>query len=233
MKKKINSLSILFPVYKDSKTVKIMIEKSQNLVNKFNIDYEIIIVNDNCPHGSGKIAEELSLTDKNIKVINHEKNMGYGQALKTGLNACSKDWVLQTDGDNQYDLNDFENMLKIFHNYDCIITFRYKKIYQSYRIFISWVYNKIIQFLFNSKFRDISTGLRLIKLEALKNIKLTSNSSFIGAEISIKLMLSGFQVGEMGITTYPRKFGKSSIITFKGIFETIIDLIKVRKDIFS
>ena len=233
MQKKINSLSILFPVYKDSKTVELMISKSLSLIENKNYDYEIIIVNDCCPENSGLIAEKLSMSNKNIRVINHDKNLGYGQALRTGFESCTKDWILQTDGDNQYDLFDFENMIKIIHNYDCIITFRYKKIYQSYRIFISWFYNKIVQYLFRSEFRDISTGLRLINREALKSINLTSTSSFIGAEIAIRLMLKGYQVGEMGITTYPRKFGSSSIITLKSIFKTFVDMLKVRKNIFS
>ena len=167
-----------------------------------------------------------------IKLVTHERNKGYGESIKSGLKLCSKSWVLQTDGDNQYDIYDFKKMSKIVHNYDCIITFRYKKIYSSSRIFISWVYNKVIQFLFNSKFRDISTGLRLINNAALKDINLTSKNAFIGAEIAIKLMLKGYQVGEMGISTYPRKFGVSTIITLQNILKTIQDINQVRKEIF-
>ena len=233
MVNKINSLSIVFPVYKDANTVELMIQKSIYLVNKFHLDYEIIIVNDCCPDGSGKIAELYASQNKNIVIINHDINHGYGKALISAFNSSTKEWILQTDGDNQYNLNDFEEMMKIVHNYDCIITFRYKKIYQSYRIFISWFYNRLVQFLFKSKFRDISTGLRLIRRETLKNIRLISSSSFIGAEIAIRLMFKGYSIGEMGITTYPRKFGSSSIITLKNIYYTIKDLFKVKKDIFK
>ena len=124
-------------------------------------------------------------------------------------------------------------MLKIIHNYDCLITFRYKKIYQSYRIFISWFYNKLIRFFFNTRFRDISTGLRLINKDALSDVTLDSNSSFIVAELAIRLMLKGYQVGEIGITTYPRKFGKSGIVTIKSILHTIKDLIALYKKLFK
>jgi len=230
---KIESLSIVFPVYKDNKTIETLIKKSILLCESLLIDYEIIIVNDCCPDGSGKIAEQYAKTNSRIKLITHETNLGYGEAIKSGLKLCSKDWILQTDGDNQYDINDFKEMLKIIHNYDCIITFRYKKIYSSLRILISWVYNKFIQILFNSKFRDISTGLRLIKREAIQNIRLESSNAFVGAEIAIKLMLKGYQVGEMGISTYPREFGVSTIITFKNILNTIKDIIKIRKKIFK
>ena len=59
LENKINSLSIIFPVYKDSATVEKMIIKSNNLISKYNLDSEIVVVNDCCPEGSGKIAVEL------------------------------------------------------------------------------------------------------------------------------------------------------------------------------
>lgn len=232
MRNKISSLSILFPVYKDSKTIDVLIKKSISLCDELNLDYEIVIVDDCCPEKSGEIARSHMENNNKIKLVTHETNKGYGESIKSGLKLCTKNWILQTDGDNQYDVYDLKKMLKIVHNYDCIITFRYKKIYSSFRIFISWVYNKVIQFLFNSKFRDISTGLRLINNEALKDINLTSKNAFIGAEIAIKLMLKGYQVGEMGISTYPRQFGVSTIITLQNIFKTIQDINQVRKEIF-
>ncbi len=233
MKNKISSLSILFPVYKDSKTIEILIKKSVSLCEELSLDYELIIVDDCCPENSGAIAKNYMKYNDKIKLITHDINKGYGESIKSGLKICSKDWILQTDGDNQYDIYDFKKMSKIIHNYDCIITFRYKKIYSSSRIFISWIYNKLIQLLFKSNFRDISTGLRLIKKDTLQNIELSSQNAFVGAEIAIKLMLKGYQVGEMGISTYPREFGTSTIITLRNIINTVKDIIKVRREIFK
>ncbi len=233
MKTVIKSLSVLFPVYNDKEAIEVMVNKSQELINNFQIPSEIIIVNDGCKFGSGQEAERLAKKYNNIVVINNINNEGYGSAIKKGIKAAKYDWILQTDGDNQYDLNDFHQMNKIIHNYDCLITFRYKKIYESHRIFISWFYNKVIQFIFKSNFRDVSTGLRLIKKTALSDIDLISNSSFIGAEIAVRLMLKGYQVGEMGIVTYPRKFGVSSIITLRSIIETVKDLVKLKLHLFK
>ena len=54
--KKIKSLSIVFPLYKDRKTVKIMIDRSTDALKKLKINSEIIIVDDGCPQRSGLIA---------------------------------------------------------------------------------------------------------------------------------------------------------------------------------
>ena len=61
--------------------------------------------------------------------------------------------------------------------------------------------------MFNIKFRDISTGSRLVKKKLVKKVKLKSNSPFVGAELAIKAGMSGYKVGEIGIHTYPTTLG--------------------------
>ena len=69
----------------------------------------------------------------------------------------------QTDGDDEYDVFDLKRLIKKTENSDLIITYRLKKKYKTSRIVISWIYNKILRILFHTKFKDISTGSRLIK----------------------------------------------------------------------
>ena len=107
------------------------------------------------------------------------------------------------------------------------------KLYSSYRIFISWVYNKIVSFLFRSPYRDISTGLRLIRKSLADELDLQSSSPFIGAEITLKTMLRGFRVGEVGIQTFPREFGRGASVSIRNIVATIRDLFRIRRTVFS
>ena len=67
----------------------------------------------------------------------------------------------------------------------------------------------------------------MIKKEIMKNIKLTTNSPFIGAELAIKSKYKGFKVSEVGIHTYPRTFRSGSSVSFKNIVLTIKDMIKL------
>ena len=64
----IKSISLIFPVYKDANTVKLMIRKSLRVLKKINKKFEIIIVDDCCPQKSGKIALSISKKIKEIKV---------------------------------------------------------------------------------------------------------------------------------------------------------------------
>ena len=101
------------------------------------------------------------------------------------------------------------------------------------RIFISAMYNKIFRWVFRTNYRDISTGLRFMNLDVYNELKLISDSPFIGAEITLRTMLKGYRVGEMGIQTFPREIGSGSSTSFKNILKTIKDMRKVYSDIFS
>ena len=128
------------------------------------------------------------------------------------------------DGDNEYDVNDLFRLVKASKKYDLVITYRYKKKYATSRIIISWMYNAILRLIFNIKFRDISTGSRLVSRKLIKRIKLKSNSPFVGAELAIKAGLAGYKVREIGIHTYPRTFGTGSSVSFKNILLTLKDM---------
>ena len=219
------SISIMFPLYKDKRTVKSMILKSLKILKKTKKKFEIVIVDDGCPENSGKIAQVLSKKNPKVRVYFHKKNLGYGAAVKTGLKKCRHDCIFATDGDDEYDVGDLPRMLKAFYKSDLVITYRYKKKYKTIRIIISWVYNIILRLLFKTNFRDISTGSRLISKKLVKKIKLTSNSPFIGAELAIKSKYAGFDVSEIGIHTYPRTFEAGSSVSVKNIILTIRDMI--------
>lgn len=227
------SISLFYPIYKDEATVEKMAQKALTILPTVCDEYEIIIVDDCSPDRAGEIADQLALKYKCIRVIHHPKNLGYGAAIRTGLSACNYELICMIDGDDEYDIADFVNLMKVVRHYDLIITFRYKKLYSNKRQFISWVYNALIRFLFKTRFRDISTGLRLVRRSMMQDIKLTSTSPFIGAEIAIKAMLKGYTVGEVGIQTFPRDFGKGSSVTKKNIIATIRDMFRIYRYIFS
>jgi len=226
-------ISLFFPVFKDESTVKIVTEKAIQVLDEIAEDYEILIINDCSPDKSGVIADELSRQNNKIRVIHHPKNMGYGAAVLTGLYNSRFEYICFTDGDDEYDITDFKKLLKLRDYYDLIITFRYIRMYSSWRIFVSRTYNILLRFLFKVKYRDISTGLRMIRKSLLDEISIQSTSPFIGAEITIKTMLKGYRVGEVGIQTFPRSFGKGASVSMPNIWKTIKDMIKIHSQIFS
>ena len=225
--KKINSISLIFPVYKDRFTVINVINKSLKILKKLKKNYEIIIIDDCCPEKSGLIALKKIRKNKNIKVYFHRKNLGYGAAIRTGLKKSKFQSVYAVDGDGEFgiSLNDLPRILEKYKTNDLIITYRFKKRYNTNRIIISWIYNFVLRILFNIQFKDISCGARLINKKIFRKVKLKTNSPFIGAELAIKAKIMGYKIEEVGIHSYPNKFRSGSSVVFKNILITLKDII--------
>ena len=227
------NISLFFPVFRDERTVRTVTEKSLAVLRDVANNYEVVIVDDGSPDRAGEIADELAGEYPEVTVIHHPENLGYGAAIRSGLGHCQYEWICFTDGDDEYDVNDLRKLIALEDFYDLIITFRYVKVYNSRRQIISWVYNKTLRALFRTHYRDISTGLRLIRKSLADEITYQSNSPFIGAELTIKSMLKGYRVGEVGIQTFPREFGKGASTSLRNIIATIRDMLRVYRTIFS
>jgi glycosyltransferase involved in cell wall biosynthesis len=229
----LRSLSVFFPVYNDEATVRRVAEKAMRVASELADAYEVIIVDDGSPDRSGELADMLASEYNDIRVVHHERNLGYGAAVRTGLAACRYEWICFTDGDDEYDLYDLKKLWQLRDFYDLIITFRYVRRYSGFRIIISQVYNRLLRRLFYMRFRDVSTGLRLVRKEIVDQLDLYSDSPFIGAEIAIKTMLKGYRVGEMGIQTFPREFGSGNSTTPQNVYRTIVDMVRCHRRVFS
>jgi glycosyltransferase involved in cell wall biosynthesis len=226
-------VTLFFPVYGDELTVRTVAEKALTVLADVADRYEVLIVDDASPDRSGEIADELAAEYEHVRVIHHETNRGYGAAVQSGLAEAKYEWICLTDGDDEYDIFDLYNLIKLRDYYDLIITFRYRKLYSGQRILISWIYNSLVRFLFRTPYRDISTGLRLVRKSLVDEIDLDSSSPFIGAELAIKTMLRGYRVGEVGIQTFPRAFGRGFSTSPGNILATIADMLRTRKKVFS
>lgn len=227
------NISLFFPVFRDERTVRTVTEKSLAVLRDVANNYEVVIVDDGSPDRAGEIADELAGEYPEVTVIHHPENLGYGAAIRSGLGHCQYEWICFTDGDDEYDVNDLRKLIALEDFYDLIITFRYVKVYNSRRQIISWVYNKTLRALFRTHYRDISTGLKLIRKSLADQLSYQSNSPFIGAELTIKSMLKGYRVGEVGIQTFPREFGKGASTSLRNIIATIRDMLRVYRTIFS
>jgi glycosyltransferase involved in cell wall biosynthesis len=226
-------VSLFFPVYRDEATVERVARKALRVLDELTSEHEVIIVDDGSPDRAGEIADRLAAQHVGIRVIHHERNLGYGQALRTGFDAARFEWICFTDGDDEYEVDDLRRLLRLRDYYDLVITFRYAKRYGGWRIFVSFVYNHLLRLVFETRYRDVSSGLKLVKREVVGELELISTSPFIGAEIAIKTMLKGFRVGEVGIQTFRREFGHSSSTSFRNILATLRDMRRVYRRVFS
>src|SRR5512139_2555331 len=96
-------LSIFFPAYNDAGTIASLALVAHMTARDLTDDYEVIVVEDGSPDHTGALLDEMARAYPWLKVVHHQKNRGYGGALRSGFAASTKELVFYTDGDAHYD----------------------------------------------------------------------------------------------------------------------------------
>ena len=105
------SLSVVLPAFNEAKNLDATVSKCIKVLGDISGDYEIIIVNDGSSDNTKEVAQKLAEQNKYITLINHETNQGYGNALNTGLENSSKDFVFFMDSDGQFDFSEINKLI--------------------------------------------------------------------------------------------------------------------------
>ncbi len=95
------SVSAIVACYKDNQAIPIMVQRLKDTFVKLNVDYEIILVNDNSPDDTEEVIRALSRSDRHIIGISHSRNFGSQAAFKSGMEIATKNACVLLDGDLQ------------------------------------------------------------------------------------------------------------------------------------
>jgi glycosyltransferase involved in cell wall biosynthesis len=223
------SLSVFFPAYNDAPSLPPLIEKTFAVLGACASDYEVIVINDGSQDRTGEVLAELaSKFGPRMRVITHPRNLGYGQALRSGFSAATKEMVFYTDGDGQYDVGELPNLLtKLRGDVGLVNGYKLERNDPWHRICIGNVYNAFARSLFRIRLRDVDCDFRLIRRSLLQEISLTSTSGTICVELVRKLELSGCGVVEIGVHHYPRLHGRSQFFRVKSLAVTFTQLARM------
>lgn len=208
MKKPI-SLSLFFPAHNEEKNIRASLERAKRVVESspYISDYELIVVDDGSTDATRPIAEALASHDPHIRVVAHRRNKGYGEALKSGLESASKEYVFFTDADLQFDIQELNNLLIHVPAYSAVIGYRSPRMDSFMRLFNAWGWNRLNRLFFGLRVRDIDCAFKVFKRQLVQRLKLDSSGAMINAELLIKLFRRGTYVKQVPVTHLPRRYG--------------------------
>jgi dolichol-phosphate mannosyltransferase len=120
-------LSVVVSCYNEELALKQFYQETAGILNKLNWDYELIFVNDGSQDGTMKLLEDLSGSDKRVKVISFSRNFGHEAAMIAGLDYSRGDGIVCMDADLQHPPHYLPEIVRKFENgYDVINMVRTK-----------------------------------------------------------------------------------------------------------
>ncbi|MDB4349594.1 glycosyltransferase [Omnitrophica bacterium] len=153
-------LSVIIPVFNEEKVVGAVLDDVKRFIRDKGYQAEIIVVDDGSKDKTFDIAKS-----KDVSVLRHEKNRGYGATLKTGIKASRNEVIVILDGDGSYPVNEISGLLDEIDGSQMVIGARTKKdVKMSFlRKIPKFLLGRLAEYLVKEKIPDINSGLRVFK----------------------------------------------------------------------
>lgn len=206
------------PTFNEIDSLKISVQALRDSAN----DVDLLIVDDNSPDGTGKLAD--SLTDRRTFVLHRESKAGLGAAYLAGFAWAKKnsyEAVVEMDADGSHRAEDLAKLLSGIQNADLVIGSRWVpggkvENWPAYRIAISKLGNSYARFMLRTKIQDMTAGFRVYRISFLDRLDLAGVAArgyAFQVEMALRSVKAGGVVLEVPIVFVERAHGRSKMTT--------------------
>lgn len=210
-------LSVVIPAYDEEGTVEEIVRR----VASEGTPKEIIVVDDGSGDGTGAILERLE-GEGVIRVARHERNLGKGAAIRTGVGLARGEIVLIQDADLEYDPAEYGRLVGpiVEDRADVVIGSRFAG-GEPHRVLYYWhaVGNRVLttlsNMLTNLNLTDMECCYKVFRREALSGIEIRERGFGVEPELVAKVSRARLRVFEVGVSYAGRTYREGKKITWR------------------
>ena len=209
---------VIVPTYNERDNLPALVQRVMNLP----VQVDLLIVDDNSPDGTGKLADELVLQQSRLKVLHRQVKNGLGRAYCDGFKwALERDYefVMEMDGDFSHNPDDIPRFVEAARNADLVLGSRYRDgirviNWPLRRLMLSMAAAKYVQIITGMPITDPTGGYKCFRRKALQSIDLDavrSNGYSFQIELTHKIWRQGMRIAEVPIVFTDRFQGSSKM----------------------
>jgi dolichol-phosphate mannosyltransferase len=213
-----NKTLVVVPTYNERENLSALAQRLLALP----VPVDLLIVDDNSPDGTGKLADNLAAEHSSIHVLHRMEKSGLGRAYIAGFRwglERGYDYILELDGDLSHNPDDIPMFLEAARNADLVLGSRYLN---GIRI-INWPLSRLMLSKSAATYVKLITGMKITDptggykcftrraLEAIKLQEINSNGYSFQIEMTHRLWRQGMRIVEVPIVFTERVQGHSKM----------------------
>ena len=211
-------LSVAAPAYNEATGIEAVLTNWHGFLSAQPLaSFEIVICDDGSTDGTGDILDRLSLSHPQLRVLHFAKNQGAAAALNAAIAATKGDWVLLTDSDGQFAIENLPDMVEALRRSGATagIGIRQKKD-AAFAQFGSWASGLVCNLVHGSRMRDFNSAFKLVWGPTLRGLGLEARGMNYSTEVTSRLLERGIVPVEVTIQHRPRAAGASHMKLLRG-----------------
>jgi glycosyltransferase involved in cell wall biosynthesis len=214
----LGGVSLVFPVRNESFMIEMTLRNYSSELQPRIADFELIVAEDGSTDDTKAVLERLE-KELSIRLFTSDEAKGYQKAVIDAVSQAEKEWVFVVDSDYQFAAIDFWRLEPLRDRYDVILGMKAPRNDPWYRVWLSWGYNSLLRLFFGVPYRDMDTGFRLIRREALRKlIPEIRHMTFFTAEFVVRAHYADYKIVEVPVPHYERKIGATTIFFISSLF---------------
>jgi glycosyltransferase involved in cell wall biosynthesis len=228
---RVATLSFFFPAHNEADNIEALVAEALEVLPRLADEFEIIAVDDGSRDATPQLADQLAAAHRQVHVVHHPVNRGYGAALRSGFGAARYELVCFLDGDRQFHVEDIGRLLEraaAADRPDVVVGYRIKRADPFLRLAYARAYRLALRIFFGLKVRDPDCAGKLFRRSALEGIRVESVGGFLSGELLVKLLQRGRTIAEVGVPHYPRVAGQQSGANPKVVLRAVRDFWRLR-----
>lgn len=223
-------LSFVYPIYNEVENLPRLLPETRRIAEGIASDWEVVLVDDGSTDGSGQFISRLAAREPRVRAVRHRRNRGLGAAIRTGLYSATKDLVLYMDSDFPVGVEEARTALRQFPpEVDLLIGYRIGRAEGPRREIMSWTYNRLIRRAFALNVRDVNFAFKLLRRSLLPQMRLSSEGSFIDAELLLEAHRLRARIAEVGMQYHSRVAGVSKAASLRVVLGILGELRRYRR----
>ena len=203
-------ISAVLPAFNEQDNIVEAIEELGSVAAECTSDYEIIVVDDGSSDRTNELVVHLAESDPRIRLVEHERNQGYGAALHSGFSAAQYEWVFLTDADRQFVISELVSFIPLRDGYDLILGYRNPRRDPFMRRLNAFGWNMLVNTFFGYTARDVDCAFKLFRRSIFENMVIRSRGAALSAEFLVRSRRAGYRFLEKGVSHRPRGFGSAT-----------------------
>ncbi len=221
------SVSMVVPMRNEEKSLGHLLDLALPALERHAEDWEVVLVDDGSTDGTAALALARAEAEPRIRLVRHEVNRGLGGALRSGFAAAGKEWILYTDCDLPWDPEETGRLFRAAEitGASFVSAYRHDRTGEGpLRTLYSFLYNGLVHTAFSIQIRDVNFSCKLFRRALLDGARLSSEGSFIDAELIVTLRNAGAVIQQVGLDYFPRTRGVSTLSSPKTILRILREL---------